>query len=328
MCHKYPGLGRIESNKADNTNEIKRVFYINSELYSKTYHGAIRCRSCHTAVTKIPHNGAKEVDCSTNCHIIDPSSNKQFSHKKIVTDFNASVHGKNGSDTFYQEDLPICKDCHSNKAYHAEYEKHQEGMTFLKVCEECHQSGDFTKRYYEHISYRTSKRRSSKEVVKLCSTCHNDKTLMDRHELDVVAGFSNTFHAKALFYGNTQVPNCLNCHAPYTLGFSPHRITSKKNSDSPTNPENKHLTCSQSGCHVNAEKSFASGGYVHPSPEKIESSRVFGSQKITRQQNIIIDWIQTFYKILIALVIGGLAFHRILDFHATQRENNKGRHSE
>ncbi len=333
MCHKYPGLGRIESRGTDDTNKIKRVFYINSRLYEKTYHGAIRCNSCHTGVTKIPHNGIKKVDCATDCHIIDPSSNKPFSHKKIVDDFKVSVHGNKGSSTPYKEDLPVCKDCHSNKAYHEEYEKKVEAMTFLKVCEECHKSGKFTRRFYEHITYRTTKRRTSKEVVRLCSTCHADKELMDKHKLDVVIGFSNTFHAKALSYGNTKVPNCLNCHAPYQLGFSPHRISSRKNIDSPTNPEHKLKTCSQSGCHINAKKDFASGGYVHPSPEKIKTSKVMNvledsneSTDQTRFQNRVIGWIQMFYKILITLVIGGLAFHRLLDIHAVRRERNKGGH--
>ncbi len=333
MCHKYPGLGRMDSNGPGNENKIKRVFYINNNLFEKTYHGAIRCKSCHVDVTKIPHNGIKKVDCANICHIIDPSSNKPFTHRKIVKDFDTSVHGYRGSATRYKADLPMCKDCHSNKPYHEEYEKKEQAMTFLKVCEECHQSGDFTKRFYEHIIYRTTKRRSSKEVVRLCSTCHANKEIMDRHNLDVVIGFSNTFHAKALSYGNTEVPNCLNCHAPYALGFSPHRITSKKKSNSPTHPDNKLKTCSQSACHSEASDDFARGGYVHPSAEKIKSSTIMLSSETesksmeqTRFQNTVIEWIQIFYKILITLVIGGLGLHRLLDLHAFRRERNKGDH--
>lgn len=334
MCHKYPGMGRIEESGTNDKNKTKRVFYISDNLFEKTYHGAIPCKSCHVGVTRIPHTDVDKVDCATDCHLIDPSSKKPFSHKKIVNDYKVSVHGQEGSNTPYKEDLPVCKDCHSNKAYHAEYEEQVAAMTFLKVCEECHQSGDFTKRFYEHITYRTIKRRPSKEVVRLCSTCHADLELMSKHKLDVVIGFSNTFHAKALSYGNTKVPNCLNCHAPYQLGFSPHRISSRKNNDSPTHPENKYKTCSQSGCHVDATKGFASGGYVHPSPQKIKISKLVGtkgsdpeSQAQTRFQNTVISFIQMFYKILITLVIGGLALHRLLDFHATRRERNRGGHS-
>lgn len=333
MCHKYPGLGRIEEDGTSIINKTKRIFYINNNLYEKTYHGAIPCKSCHVGVTKIPHTDAIKVDCATDCHIIDPSSSKPFSHKKIVNDFNVSVHGQHGSNTPYKEDLPVCKDCHSNKTYHADYEQRLSAMTFLKVCEECHQSGDFTKRFYEHITYRTTKRRSSKEVVKLCSTCHADMELMNKHKLDVVIGFSNTFHAKAISYGNTEVPNCLNCHAPYQLGYSPHRISSRKNTDSPTNPGNKHATCSQSGCHIDAVKGFASVGYVHPSLEKIKTSTISGtlginpeSQEQIRFQNTVIGFIQMFYKILIPLVIGGLALHRLIELYASIRGRNKGEH--
>lgn len=333
LCHKYPGLGRISDQVTGSSNKIKRIFYINNELFEKTYHGEVRCNSCHTAITRIPHTDARKVDCASDCHIIDPSSNKPFSHKKIVNDFNHSVHGREVANTPHKEDLPVCKDCHSNKAYHLAYEKQVEAMTFLRVCEECHQSGDFTQRFYEHISYRTTKRRTSKEVVRLCSTCHANKKMMDKHNLDIVIGFSNTFHAKAISYGNTRVPNCLNCHAPYQLGFSPHRISSKKNPDSPTNPNNKHETCSQSGCHITAAAGFATGGYVHPSPDKIELSKMIDVQEPrheslerTRFQNTVVGWIQMFYKILIPLVIIGLALHRLLEVVTIMRERYKGGH--
>lgn len=333
LCHKYPGMGRMDASINSDTNKVKRVLYINSNLYKKTYHGSIHCVSCHTAVTNIPHIDVDKVDCATNCHIIDPSSSKSFSHKKIVDDFNLSVHGRENTDTKYKEDLPVCKDCHSNKAYHVEYESQDKSMIFLKVCEECHESGEFTKHFYEHITYRATKRRSSKEVVKLCSTCHADKEMMEKHDLDSVIGFTNTFHAKALYYGNTDVPNCLNCHAPYQLGFSPHRIASKTNKLSPSNPDNKHKTCSQVGCHEGSVKSFSQGGLVHPSDEKINLLKLIKPQETdsksvaqTRLQNTIIYWIEMFYKILITLVISGLAIHRLLDFYSVRRDQKSGGH--
>ena len=332
MCHKYPGMGRIE-NKEDTNTKIKHVFYINNNLFEKTYHGTLPCRSCHVGVTKIPHTDVTNVDCATDCHVTDPSSNKPFSHKKIVNDLNQSVHGKEGSNTSHKKDLPVCKDCHSNKIYHADYDKHRSAMTFLKVCEECHQSGDFTRRFYEHIIYRTTKRRSSKEVVKLCGTCHADSDLMSKHNLDVVIGFSSTFHAKAISYGNTEVANCLNCHASYELGFSPHRITSRKKANSPTHPDHKHATCSQSGCHIGANKAFASAGYVHPSPQRIKAIKIATpqdvdsrSQEQIRFHNTVIKLVQLFYLIVIPLVIGGLALHRLIELYASIRGRKLGEH--
>ena len=151
--------------------------------------------------------------------------------------------------------------------------------------------------------------------------------------LDVVIGFSSTFHAKAISYGNTEVPNCLNCHAPYELGFSPHRITSRKNANSPTHPDNKHTTCSQSGCHINANKAFASVGYVHPSPQRIKTIKISApqdvdarSQEQIRFQNTVIELVQLFYMILITLVIGGLALHRLIELYASIRARKLGEH--
>lgn len=328
MCHKYPGFGRVEKAEGEQTKKIKRLFYINNALFETTYHGKIRCKSCHTGVEKIPHTGAPAVNCATDCHIMDPSNNKPFSHKKIVNDFNNSVHGKAGSRLKDKSDLPVCKDCHNNKTYHAAMEKQTDSKHQITVCRECHDSEEFVKRFYEHIIYRTTKRRSSKEVVRLCGSCHADRELMKKADLDAVVGFTSTFHAKAIKFGNEEVANCLNCHAPYELGFSPHRITSRRDKHSPVNIKNKIMTCRQAGCHAEATEEFALGSRVHPSPEKIkflitDQMPEPGEKKRVDDpafQTKVIDWIQLFYKVLIISVVGGLGLHRILDMYASNRE--------
>lgn len=329
MCHKYPGLGRIEKLTGDPVKQRKRLFYINNALFETTYHGEIRCKSCHTGVTKIPHTDAPAVNCATNCHIMDPSTKRAFSHRKIVEDFDNSVHGKTGSRLEDKTDLPVCKDCHNNKTYHATVAKQTDSKNQVTVCLECHESQAFVQRFYEHIMYRTSKRRSSKDVVKLCSTCHADRELMQKAGLDTVKGFTSTFHAKAIKFGNEDVANCLNCHAPYELGFSPHRITSRQKKHSPVNIENKVMTCRQSGCHTEASDDFALGSRVHPSPEKVNfliKENKPESDKSTLVddpvfQTKVVGWIQLFYKILIISVVGGLGLHRLLDMYASRREH-------
>lgn len=328
MCHKYPGFGRVEEPKGKQGTSRKRLFYINNDLFESTYHGKIRCKSCHTGVDKIPHTDAPVVDCATDCHIMDPSSNKPFSHRKIVDDFNKSVHGKQGSQIDNKSDLPVCKDCHSNKTYHAFIEEQLHSKNKILVCKECHESADFVKRFFEHIAYRTGKRRPSKEVIRLCSTCHADQELMKSANLDVVVGFTATFHAKAIKFGNEDVANCLNCHAPYELGFSPHRITSRREEHSPVSIENRIKTCRQSDCHAKASEAFAIGSRVHPSPEKMKYVATNGVSKEVQKvlledpafQTKVVGWIQLFYKILIVAVIGGLGMHRILDMYAHRRE--------
>ena len=328
MCHKYPGLGRIEKDSKDPARQSKRLFYINNDLFESTYHGKIRCKSCHTGVDKIPHTDAPAVDCASDCHIMDPSSKKPFSHKKVVEDYTNSVHGIKGSHLEDKSDLPVCKDCHNNKTYHADIEKMMDSSHQVMVCKECHESKEFVQRFYEHIIYRTTKRRSSREVVKLCSTCHADQELMKKAGLDTVVGFTSTFHAKAIKFGNEEVANCLNCHAPYEMGYSPHRIISRRTGDSPVNVAKRLQTCRQSGCHTEGSNKFAVGTRVHPSPQQVKSMSITGEigpaeQKLVDDpvfQTKVLGWIHLFYKILIISVVGGLGMHRILDMYATSRE--------
>lgn len=340
MCHKFSGFGRIEKTNNNSEETIKRVFYINNDLFEASYHGKVRCKSCHIGVDKIPHTDVEKVNCATDCHIADPSTNRPFSHRRIVADFNKSAHGVEGSRSEVKSDLPVCKDCHTNKPYHASVEERLGAQTFLAVCQECHQSKTWPTRFYEHMIYRSTKRRPSKSVVELCSTCHADAKLMAKHDLDVVVGFSATFHGKAISYGNEEVANCLNCHAPYQLGFSPHRITSRRDKFSPVNPANKLKTCSQSGCHIKAQPQFATGGRVHPSPAKasflIRDSIDNGGDSLvvetdslaveTDFQARVVGWIKLFYKVLIIVVVGGLALHRILEIYTFRRETRMGGH--
>ena len=331
MCHKYPGLGRIQKAEGEQARQKKRIFYINNNLFEKTYHGKIQCNRCHAEVTKIPHTDAPAVNCAADCHIMDPSTGKAFSHKKIVNDFNNSVHGTAGSHIKDKSDLPVCKDCHNNKTYHDAVAKQTDSKHQITVCRECHESEEFVQYFYEHVIYRTGKRRSSKEVIELCSTCHADPELMLKADLDTVSGFTSTFHAKAIKFGNEEVANCLNCHAPYELGFSPHRIISRRNPISPVNIENKIRTCRQSACHTDADEKFAFGSLVHPSPEKIrflitDEKPTPGIRKNIDDpafQTKVVEWIQWFYKILIITVVGGLGLHRILDMYATRREHRR-----
>ena len=261
ICHKYPGLGHVETVGRIKKQIIERVFYVNEDLFDASYHGAVPCKNCHTGVTKIPHTDVAKVDCATDCHIIEPAEGGSFSHKKIADDLQKSAHGSEGTkDKARIDDLPKCKDCHTNRTYHADVKEQGDNTAFLNVCTECHGSGNFAERFYEHITYRANKRRPSKEVVELCSKCHSDQGLVTEHNLDIVLGFQGTFHGKAIFYGDEEVANCLNCHAPYSQGFSPHRITSRTEEQSPVNENNKLETCRQSDCHIDANERV-SGSY-------------------------------------------------------------------
>lgn len=325
MCHKMPGLGRYA--KGENQNAIKRILYVNEELFKASYHGRLQCKSCHQGVEEIPHTDAEKVDCASDCHIQDPSSNSEFSHRAIVHDLSMSAHGAKQVKNGQVEDLPDCKYCHSNKPYQRSDADHQESMKFLNICLQCHESKEWAERFFRHINYRASTRRSSKQVVELCGQCHADRVMMENHDLDVVVGFNDTFHGKAIRYGNAEVANCLNCHAPYQSGFSPHSILSQQQSTSPVSSKNKIETCRQSGCHTEAKEEFATSGKIHPSSfttvqmmSRNTLNRPGGADPDSEFQEWVLHMISLFYKTLIIVVVGGLALHQILDVLAIRRE--------
>ncbi|MCU7905637.1 MAG: hypothetical protein KZQ76_07195 [Candidatus Thiodiazotropha sp. (ex Epidulcina cf. delphinae)] len=325
MCHKMPGLGRYA--KDENQNATKRILYVNEALFKASYHGRLPCKSCHRGVDEIPHTDAEKVDCASDCHIKDPSSNSGFSHRAIVHDLSMSAHGARQAKAGLEDDLPDCKYCHSNKPYQRSDADHRQSMKFLNICLQCHESEEWAERFYKHISYRASIRRSSKQIVELCSQCHADRVMMDNHELDVVVGFNDTFHGKAIRYGDAEVANCLNCHAPYESGFSPHSILSQRQSRSPVSGDNKIETCRQSGCHTGAKEEFATSGKIHPASfttvqmmRRNTLNRPGDADPETAFQEWVLHMISLFYKTLIIVVVGGLALHQVLDVLAIRRE--------
>lgn len=335
LCHKYSGLGRYEKDAKNRI--VKRIFYVNEDMHRASYHGRLNCSDCHEGVDKIPHTDAKKVDCGKTCHLTDPSTGKRFSHKDIVKDLEKSAHGAKGSASGEeQSDLPACRDCHTNKPYLLGVQQQMKSKAFTEICHQCHEESAWIQRFLSHINYRLSMRRPSSEVVRLCSKCHANPDMMARHKLDVVVGFLDTFHGKAIQFGDEEVANCLNCHAPYALGFSPHRITSRKKDNSPVNAANKRETCAQANCHAAATQEFATGSKAHPSLVKstlLVKEGDSGGTATTKLVQVdealqakILHWIRLFYQILIAAVVLGLGGHRLLDLYAMYRDTKRGGH--
>src|SRR4030042_2521446 len=112
LCHKYSGLGRIDESGT------KRLFYVNQEHYTPSAHGRVRCKGCHLDIEEFPHTDAKKVDCATECHLVEPSVERKFSHTRMVEEYEKSVHGKSHEGTTlkeFAEDLPTCTYCHDNR---------------------------------------------------------------------------------------------------------------------------------------------------------------------------------------------------------------------
>jgi len=343
FCHRYPQMGRY-----DETGK-KRVFYINEKMFANSVHGKLRCKGCHVGLDTIPHTNIEKVDCSTKCHIEEPSTNKEFSHINMIEKYEASVHGNtiNGKIKAYPEDLPTCKYCHTNRMYNPFMSIWGKSDALsnetLARCVGCHTEEQWTKRFYAHFTHRMRRRRSQAEIIALCTSCHENREKMARHGLETIETYKDTFHFTQVKYGVENAPDCIDCHVP--INYSTHYIRPKTDSTSPVYITNRITTCSNQGglkiCHPGAHAEFARGR-VHayglkakiaahndklklPSQTKdlmAERAQAEIENKEVFHYNVL-KIIRLFYQILIAVVIGSMVIHQMLDYIRTKRKNQK-----
>ena len=254
LCHKYRGLSRIDEDHQF------RLYYINQELFDNGPHRHVACKDCHDDIDRIPHNPAKKVDCTQECHIIEPSGQANFSHKSVAKTLAKSAHGRldaNGNPKEYQEDYPDCKSCHDEPLYRpfSIYKGEKvPGMSKRAIsrCESCHTSGTFAQDFYEHVTTRLPL-----ETIQVCAKCHKDPGFRERHKLDdVITSYNDTFHAKLLRLGSERMPDCIDCHV--VAGENAHLIEAKDNTTSAVNKNNVATTCRTSDCHASASPQLAS----------------------------------------------------------------------
>ena len=257
LCHKYKGLSRIDEN-----GEFK-LYYVNEHLYNNSPHSKNTCADCHTTVKEVPHKDVKKVDCTTKCHIFEPSSDSKYSHKEVQEILDESVHSKfkkDGSLKENSDDYPGCKDCHEQPLIRPFAV--QNGMQDLisqksiSRCKSCHTTGKFSEKFFLHVSTRLQKQRNPKDVIAMCAKCHADKGMQKRHKMDdVVSSYKETFHYKLISLGSENAPDCLDCHV--VRGESTHLIESQKSQTSSTHNDNKGQTCTAAGCHPKADVKLA-----------------------------------------------------------------------
>jgi hypothetical protein len=211
----------------------------------------------------------------------------------------------------------------------------------LARCKGCHTTDHWAERFYSHFTHRMRKRRSQAEIVKLCTSCHEDQEKMARHGLESIQTYKDTYHWIQVLYGVENAPDCLSCHVP--VGYSAHDIRPRTDSISPINMNNRVKTCSNQGglqsCHPGATKEFATGR-VHAYGMKAQLMAAQQDFSTVKAQEVslvreraekdltgkelfhykVLQLIKLFYKVMIALVIGSMLIHQVLDYIATRRE--------
>lgn len=342
MCHRYPGMGRFDETG------VKRIFYVNDMKFASSVHGKLRCSNCHVGLDKIPHTDIKKVDCTTKCHLKEPSTEKEFSHLNMAEKYVASVHGNNmpGKPTPFPEDLPTCKYCHQNQS-RGPLEGSWGASTALanetlSRCIGCHTKDQWAQNFYLHFTHRMRRIRSQEEIVALCTSCHEDREKMSRHGLETIETFKDTFHWNLVNFKVKNAPDCITCHVP--VGYTTHDIRPKFDVESSINKLNRVNTCSNQGgiqaCHPKATQDFArgrvhgygtkaqlaAGGHVEALKDIDGSLLKARAQKEVSNQEIfhfkVLSYIRLFYKLLIPLVIGFMLFHQGLDLLAHFRKRH------
>jgi hypothetical protein len=340
-CHRYPMMGRYDKTG-------KRIFYVNENMFAKSVHSKLRCKSCHVGLDTIPHTNIEKVDCSTKCHIEEPSTSKEFSHKNMINKYEASVHGKGTAENPkpFPEDLPTCKYCHNNRMYNPYPGKWGKSSALsnetMARCLGCHAEVLWTQRFYTHFTHRMDRRRSQLSIVALCTSCHGDQKKMVRHGLEGIETYKDTFHWSQVKYGVEGAPDCISCHVP--RGYSTHFIRPKTDPTSPVNFANRVRTCSNQGgqqkCHPGATPEFASGR-VHAYGIK---ARIAAQNNVLKDQTqdislmtdrakvdiseeeifnyTILRIVRLFYQVLIAVAVGSMCLHQLLDYIRTKKRHH------
>lgn len=257
MCHRFRGLARVD--KEGNF----RLFYVDEELFNRGPHARVSCKGCHADIEKIPHDNAKPVDCLRSCHIEEPTREIIFTHEKVHDTLKDSVHAltsEDGTPRKFPEDYPDCKDCHDIPLFRpvSMFKTVRAGVSERAInrCVVCHTDEHFARYYYSHVTTRMHKARDPREVVAMCSTCHADAAFARRHDLpDVVSSYLETYHGKAMLFGSTLAPDCLDCHAGHD---GVHEMRANNDPKSSVHPENRASTCNKQDCHSSATPALAS----------------------------------------------------------------------
>jgi hypothetical protein len=345
LCHRYPSIGRFDETGT------KRVFYVNDNKFAGSVHGKVKCKNCHIGLDKIPHTDVGKVDCSTKCHIKEPSTLQEFSHANMVKKYETSVHGNGTAKNPkpFPDDLPTCKYCHDNRMYNpldGIWGKSEAlSNETLARCVGCHTKKEWAQDFYSHFTHRMRRRRTQAEVIVLCTSCHENQEKMARHGLESIQTYKDTFHWTTVKFGVKNAPDCISCHVP--VGYSTHDIRPRKDPVSPIHLFNRIKTCSNQGgvqaCHPGATAEFASGR-VHAygtkaqmlageRPQKKESQEMslvmeraevdFSEKEVFHYK--VLKLIKLFYMVLISGLVIFMGFHQWLDFFKTKRTQKKAR---
>jgi cytochrome b subunit of formate dehydrogenase len=274
LCHRFRGLSRYDAA----ANRVQ-LFFVDSDYVHELRgpHARLACTDCHVReqVSVIPHQEVSRVDCTRECHLVEPGSpERRFSHANVSKMLERSVHmpmmlaqlqfdggpllGSGQSTCLYCHDEPVFNDpgdvCPSLRGM---------GARAFDRCDVCHgeQIPTDVAYYLRHVASRLRPARSSLEQAQVCAVCHTDAQILEKHRMkNAIASFVLSFHGKAALLGAQNTASCVSCHV--AAGANAHEMLPSANPASSVNPANAANACRSPGCHPGADKTIASSS-VH-----------------------------------------------------------------
>ncbi|NIA25840.1 MAG: cytochrome C [Gammaproteobacteria bacterium] len=289
---------------------------VDGHEYADSVHGEldVACVLCHTTISPYPHDPITAESrraftvqmysaCST-CHFAEYTKTRDSDHElareagvteaAVCSDCHGSHNIRAPGEP--RTSIPLmCRKCHSEIYNAYEDSVHGGALTTgnpdVPTCTDCHGIHD-VKGPHEDSPFRLFS-------PQICADCHADETLMGKYNIstNVFSSYLADFHGTTVVLfeklapgQDTNKPVCVDCHGV-------HDIKAPSNTDSSVYKENLLGTCRR--CHPDATANFPDAWLSHYAPSPTDAPLVY--------------WVNTFYKILIPLVIGAMLLAVLLD---------------
>lgn len=301
--------------------------YVDRDQYMKSVHGqqGFTCNKCHQSIVGFPHpeieaENYREFSLQlyplcTSCHknqIMEIQGNVHMVALEGGNDYAAVCTDCHGNHGIQRTDMPggisprTCQKCHSQ--IFDKYEKSVHGAALIgegnkdvPSCTDCHGS---------HKIIGPSNSPFHLFSPQICAKCHTNPELMGKYGIraDTFDTYVADFHGTTvtLFQKvapdqETNKPVCIDCHGV-------HDILPPTDPNSHVMKENLLETCRK--CHPNASANFPDSWMKHYVP--------------TPENNKLVFYVGWFYKLLIPMVIGGMAIFVTTDFARQMIDSRKG----
>ena len=330
-CHSQPS----NSMKFSNGEAIGTT--IDGKTFDASVHKNFSCQTCHVNISAYPH--PKNSAGSIKDYRAQYSGTCNNCHKGMADQLKDSAHTMLASKG--NTNTPICIDCHnahsqvSIKKDAAGKPTYEEHATIAKVCATCHNA--IYDQYINsvhgagvqaknpdtpacdecHGIHTITDARSAQFRLKspeMCAKCHTDESIMKKYGIStqVLTTYVADFHGTTVTLFEKQSPDqqtnkpvCFDCHGVHNISKvdDPKKGLEVK--------QNMLAACQK--CHPDATINFPDSWLSHYIPSPDNAPLVF--------------YVDLFYKILIPVVLGGMALIILTDIYRKIRTRGKPAHS-